>query len=149
MAHFAELDENNVVLRVVVISNDDIIDSNGVEQESQGIALCQSLFGEQTRWVQTSYNSNQRHNYASVGGTYDADADAFIGIKPYDSWVLDENFVWQPPIPIPADGISEWPGGPFVPYVWDEDTVSWVQTELPEGITFLLEPPTGEPPTEP
>jgi hypothetical protein len=71
MAHFAELDNNNIVLRVIVIDNDVTHAENGVEQEELGIAYCKSLFGENTNWVQTSYNNNFRGIYASPGWTWD------------------------------------------------------------------------------
>lgn len=78
MAHFAELDPNNVVLRVLVVGNDKITDENGQEQEQLGINFLQGLFGADTRWVQTSYNGNFRGRYAGAGFTYDADADVFV-----------------------------------------------------------------------
>lgn len=79
MAHFAELDNNNTVLRVIVVNNNDLL-VNGKENEQKGIEFCQSLFGG--TWVQTSYHGNIRYNYAGIGYTYDADADAFIAPKP-------------------------------------------------------------------
>lgn len=78
MAHFAELDPNNVVLRVLVVSNEDIADENGQEQEALGISFLQNLFGTDTRWVQTSYNANFRSCYAGIGMIYDAQADLFL-----------------------------------------------------------------------
>ena len=78
MAHFAELDENNVVLRVIVIHNNELFDENGVESEAKGIAFCKNLYGENTLWVQTSYNNKFRGTYASVGGKYDSEKDIFI-----------------------------------------------------------------------
>lgn len=90
MAHFAELNQNNVVLRVIVVGNDAIID-NGQESEAKGIAFCQELFGANTRWVQTSYNGTIRKNYAGIDYLYDQTRDAFIAPKPDgDGWVLDE-----------------------------------------------------------
>jgi hypothetical protein len=77
MAHFAQLDSNNVVTNVVVVSNDDIKDENGVEQESLGIAFMHNLLGADTRWVQTSYNANFRGMYAGVGCVYSEDLDTF------------------------------------------------------------------------
>jgi hypothetical protein len=78
MAHFAELDPNNVVLRVLVVSNEDITDENGQEQEQLGIAFLQGLFGADTRWIQTSYNATIRGVYAGIGYVYDAEADQFV-----------------------------------------------------------------------
>jgi hypothetical protein len=77
MAHFAQLDENNIVTKVIVVSNDELIDENGIESEVKGIAFCRSLFGEETRWVQTSYNGNFRGVYAAIGFGYDANLDLF------------------------------------------------------------------------
>ena len=87
MAHFAEIDPQGIVLRVIVVHNNELLD-NGVESEAKGIAFCQSLFGG--NWVQTSYNGNIRKNYAGVGFTYDRQRDAFIPPRPGDLWMLDE-----------------------------------------------------------
>jgi hypothetical protein len=78
MAHFAQLDNNNIVTQVIVVHNNELLD-NGVESESKGITFCQSLFGG--TWIQTSYNGNIRKNYAGIGYTYDAIKDAFIPPK--------------------------------------------------------------------
>lgn len=123
MAHFAELDANNVVLRVIVVSNKDTSDANGVEKEHIGAAFCERLFGG--TWKQTSYNGNIRKNYAGVGYTYRADIDAFVAPQPYQSWTLNEQAQWQPPVPMPADASQE------KPYTWDEATTAWV--EVPNG----------------
>jgi len=91
MAHFAELDANNIVLRVIVVDNDMILDEQGQESELTGIAFCQSLFGADTRWVQTSYNGSIRKHYAGMGFTYDTQRNAFIAPMPDgDGWILDE-----------------------------------------------------------
>ena len=116
MAHFAELDENNVVLRVIVVGNKDTADANGVEKEYIGAAFCERLFGG--RWVQPSYNGNKRKNYAGIGYTYREDIDAFVPPKPYASWVLNNDTAqWEAPTPMPTDGKR---------YSWDEKTKSWV-----------------------
>ena len=78
MAHFARLDENNTVLEVVVIDNNDIIDENGNESEEKGIAICQTILGQNTIWKQTSYNKNFRDTFASIGMIYDPEKDIFI-----------------------------------------------------------------------
>jgi hypothetical protein len=114
MAHFAELDENNVVKQVIVVNNNELL-VDGVESEAKGIEFCQSLFG--SIWVQTSYNGNFRKNYAGIGFVYDPILDAFYAPQPYPSWVLDANVIWQAPTPMPEDGIF---------YLWDEATLSWV-----------------------
>ena len=124
MAHFAKLDSNNIVTDVIVISNDDLLDENGVEQESLGIKVCRNIFGSRTKWVQTSYTGSFRKQYAGVGAKYDKDNDVFIAPKPYESWILDDNFDWQPPIEYPDDG---------KPYMWNEDTMSWIEIELPNA----------------
>lgn len=91
MAHFARIDENNIVQQVIVVNNDVLLDENGIEQESIGIAFCKSLFGEDTKWVQTSYNKNIRKNFAGFDHTYDEARDAFIPLKPGDNWTLNED----------------------------------------------------------
>lgn len=118
MAHFAQLDDQNTVLQVIVIHNNELMD-NGIESEAKGIAFCQSLFGG--NWVQTSYNGNIRKNYAGTGFTYDSQRNAFIPPKPFPSWVLDEATCrWEAPVPYPTDG--KW-------YTWDEATQQWVAVE--------------------
>ena len=116
MAHFAQIDEQGVVTQVIVVNNSDILDENGQESEAIGKQFCTDLLGGE--WVQTSYNSNIRKQYAVIGGSYDSVNDVFIVIKPYPSWVLDENFDWQSPVPYPADGGN---------YGWDENSQQWVQ----------------------
>lgn len=118
MAHFAELDKNNIVTRVIVVANADT-SVDGHEIEAKGIAFCQSLFGQDTNWVQTSYTGKIRKRYAGVGYSYDSSLDAFIPPQPYPSWHLDaETCDWSAPVPMPSDG--------FV-YMWDESTQSWVR----------------------
>jgi hypothetical protein len=97
MAHFAELDAQNIVLRVIVVGNDMILDEQGQESEAIGVAFCQSIFGNNTRWMQTSYNGNFRKNYAGVGFTYDQTRNAFIAPQPNgDGWTLNEDTCqWQ------------------------------------------------------
>jgi hypothetical protein len=125
MAHFAELDDNNVVLQVIVVNNADCLDENGNESEAVGIAFCQSLFGG--RWLQTSYNGNFRKNYAEVGGTYDPIDDAFLLVKPFPSWVLDKNtWQWIAPVPIPEVSYG------YCAY-WDEAQINWVVMKIDEG----------------
>jgi len=117
MAHFAELGENNTVLRVIVVDNKDIIDTAGQEQESIGAEFCRKLLGG--TWKQTSYNANFRKNYAGVGYTYDSQRDAFVPPRPFASWILNETTCqWEPPVTMPNDGNQ---------YTWNEDTASWDQ----------------------
>jgi hypothetical protein len=118
MAHFAQLDENNIVTQVIVVSNDAINNELFPQSEPTGIAFCQALFGADTRWTQTSYNCSFRYNYAGIGYTFDAQAQAFIPSKPYPSWLLNiEAYQWQSPVPYPNDDKQ---------YYWDEATLSWV-----------------------
>lgn len=122
MAHFAKLDENNMVLEVHVVNNDRLLDANGMEQESIGIEFLVTWSGGYTNWKKTSYNGNFRKNYAGIGYKYDAGRDAFIPPKPFESWMLDENTCqWNAPIPRPDDEKE---------YFWDEPTLSWIETEL-------------------
>ena len=131
MAHFAELDENNIVLRVLVVGNDDIVDENGDEQEQLGISFLRNIFGFNTNWKQTSYNGNFRFRYAGIGMTFDETLNAFIGSSPYASWTLNElTTEWDPPIPRPSLTEEQASDGYF--YVWNEDnyqsdnTTGWV-----------------------
>jgi hypothetical protein len=128
MAHFAELDSNNVVLRVVVIDNKDCCDVNGTEKESIGIAFCEKVFGG--NWKQTSYNGTFRSFFAGIGFTYDSVRDRFVPPKPSNeaSWIYhEEDNAWIRPVPQPED----WA---YIPsqealgkksYVWDESANNW------------------------
>jgi hypothetical protein len=121
MAHFAELDANNVVLRVIVVSNSDTSDANGVEKEHIGAAFCERLLGG--TWKQTSYNGNMRKRYAGIGFTYNSALDAFVPPKPYPSWVLNNTTAdWEAPVAKPDDSKV---------YNWDEATLSWVEVTPP------------------
>ena len=117
MAHFAQLDENNMVTQVIVVNNNELLNENGQESEAKGISFCQSLFGG--NWVQTSYNASIRKNYAGAGFYYDSQRNAFIPPKPFASWVLNEDTCrWDAPVPHPQDGKL---------YGWDEPTLSWIE----------------------
>ena len=115
MAHFAQLDSNNVVTQVIVVGNDDTSDSNGVEVESIGVAFCQKLLGAETNWKQTSYNSNMRGNYAGIGYTYMSNVatlgvgstDIFISQKPYASWTISTTAAQPPSSPGAAPGLTD------------------------------------------
>ena len=117
MAHFAEIDENGVVLRVLVVDN---------AQENDGQNFLANTLGLGGTWLKTSYNTSGgvhtsggtpfRKNYAGVGYTYDSGRDAFIPPKPYPSWVLNEtSCVYEAPVAMPTDGL----------YTWNEETTSW------------------------
>jgi len=99
MAHFAQI-ENNLVTQVIVVNNEDILDDLGNESEATGIQFCTDLLGG--TWIQTSYNSSFRKNYAYTGDTYDAVRDAFIPVKPHPSCVFNEDTCrWETPNPEP------------------------------------------------
>ena len=108
MAHFAEIDENNVVQRVLVVDN---------SLEHRGADFLANDLGLGGNWIQTSYNNNFRKQFAGIGFTYNSQVDVFIAPQPYSSWSLDENFDWQPPTPRPSEGL----------WNWDESTLSWVE----------------------
>lgn len=125
MAHFAELDENNIVKRTIVIDNSELLDAQGVEQEALGIAYCERHFGG--KWVQTSYNRNFRKHYAVHGFKYDENLDCFIPPQPWPSWIFNEEFAaWLPPVeePSPSSGIDE---QGIYHHVWKESTQEWVK----------------------
>ena len=110
MAHFAEIDKDNKVVRVLVVDN---------SEEHRGQDFLANDLGLGGTWIQTSYNGKIRKNYAGVGYKYDADLDAFIPTQPFASWVLDEKTAqWKAPIDMPTDGKR---------YSWDEDTTSWIE----------------------
>ena len=123
MAHYAELDENNVVINVVFVDNEIVTDENGNEKEQLGIEHLHKHHGEGRIWVQTSYNSNFRKNYAYIGEIYREDIDAFLLPQPYPSWELNEETAqWEPPIPDPSDE-TNW-------YNWDEESQTWIKNVI-------------------
>jgi hypothetical protein len=116
MASFAKIGLNNKVIEVLSVHNNELKDSNGVEQEVNGIDFLTKLTGWSI-WVQTSYNNNFRKNHAGIGMTYDEDRDAFISIKPYNSWVLNETTcLWEAPVALPDTENR---------YNWNEETTTW------------------------
>jgi hypothetical protein len=118
MAHFAELDQNNKVIRVLVVNDDYLKDENGNEVEEIGKTHMESTLGG--KWIQTSYNNNIRVRYAGIGYTYDETLDAFIPPKPHNSWILNETTAnWEAPVPMPDDA----PEGSY--YQWNEDIINW------------------------
>ena len=127
MASFAKLNSENIVTTVVSVVNEVIKDSNNIEQEQLGIDFLNKLYNTNDNWKQTSYNTHGnvhslggipfRKNHASIGYTYDEQRDAFIPIKPYNSWVLNETTcLWDAPIPKPDNENK---------YTWNEETQSW------------------------
>ena len=144
MAHFAQLDGDNIVTQVIVVSNDDTSDSGGVETESIGVAFCQKLLGASTNWKQTSYNGNMRGNYAGIGYTYMSNVatlgvgstDIFISPKPYASWTVGVGTAtWYPPAnPGDAPALTDAEKAANKYYVWNESNyqadpaTAWVLT---------------------
>ena len=147
MAHFAQLDGNNVVTQVIVVSNDDTSDSNGTETESIGVAFCQKLLGADTNWKQTSYNGNMRGNYAGIGYTYMENVatlgvgstDIFIAQQPHASWTISTSAAeWKAPITQPTLTDDQIAARSY--YTWDESayqadtsdpkTAGWTLTTL-------------------
>lgn len=124
MSHFAELDENDIVLRVVVVHNNELLDENGNESEEKGIIFCKNHFGENTVWIQTSYNENFRKRFAGIGLKYDRQRDMFIDANPpnFPSWSLNENTgYYEAPVPYPDDKENI--------YMWDEELGMWTVSE--------------------
>jgi len=126
MASFAKIGLNNKVIEVLSIHNNELKDSNGIEQEVNGIDFLTKLTGYPI-WKQSSYNTRRgihrlggiplRKNYAGIGYTYDEDRDAFISKKPFTSWILNEDTcIYEAPIPMPIDDNR---------YSWNEQTLSW------------------------
>jgi hypothetical protein len=109
MAHFAEIDENNIVQRVLVVDNS--LEDNGIEFLTTELNLGGT-------WIQTSYDGKIRKQFAGIGFTYNKQADVFIAPQPYPSWTLDENYDWQAPIPKPNGD-----------YQWNEELGEWVNGE--------------------
>jgi hypothetical protein len=115
MAHFAEIGENNRVLRVIVVANEENLDGEGNENEVFGAKFCRELLGG--TWKQTSYNNSFRKRFAGLNFTYDSEKDAFIPPKQFSSWTLNETTLdWDAPVSRPDDGNA---------YIWDEPTTSW------------------------
>ena len=116
MASFAKIGLNNKVIEVLSVVNEVLHDSNGVEQEVNGIDFLTKLTGYPV-WVQTSYNNNFRKNHAGIGYTYDETRDAFIPPKPFASWILNETTCrWEAPVAQPEDDFL---------YIWNEETQTW------------------------
>ncbi len=130
MAHFAELDENNVVVRVTVVDNSHVPS----DKHADGETWCKNFFNKpDTTFKQTSYNNNFRKQYAGIGDTYDATKDVFIKPKPHASWTLDSGNDWQAPLARPNDCIVKDPENGTKSYTWDEsayqgdNTKGWVE----------------------
>jgi hypothetical protein len=124
MAHFAQIDYDNKVIQVLAVRNEDIVDKNGNENEESGIKFLKSVFGESSRWIQTSYNNNFRCRYAGIGMVYDNQHDVFLLPQPYSSWTLNtETYEWEPPVPEPELTEEQIESGSY--YEWNEETQEW------------------------
>ncbi len=99
MAHFAQLNENNVVINILVVAD---------EHEHRGQDYLSVDCGLGGTWIQTSYNNKIRKQYASIGGSYDPEKDIFIEAQPFESWSLDDNGDWVPPTPQPEGQMTAW-----------------------------------------
>lgn len=121
MAHFAKIDDNNIVVDCIVISNNSAPDPAPSHSEPTGQQFIAGLAVHDERmagtWLQTSYSGAFRKRFAGIGFRYDPVADVFIEPSPYPSWILDADHDWQPPTPYPTDGGM---------YYWDEGTLAWV-----------------------
>lgn len=118
MAHFAELNSDGIVVRVIAVHDSELM-IDGAESEQRGIDFCRSVYGKDTVWVQTSYSGKIRKNYAGVGYKYDADRDAYIPPKMFESWGLNEATArWEAATPHPQDGKS---------YDWNEEKKAWIE----------------------
>ena len=114
MAHYAYLDNDNIVIAVTVGKDEtELID--GLDTETY------YALGTEYTVKRTSYNGNIRKQYCGIGFSYDPIADVFIAPQPYPSWSLDENFDWQPPTPRPTEGL----------WYWDESTLTWIERTIP------------------
>lgn len=121
MAHFAELDENNIVKQVLYVDNQHILDENGNESEELGIAQCkEGLNNPNAKLVRTSYNGNIRNRYAAIGFIYNEELDAFLPSQPFPSWILNkQTYEWEAPISMPQTQLENG----F--YVWNEENQNW------------------------
>jgi hypothetical protein len=118
VAHFAKINETNIVTQIVVVNNNDVGNLEFPASEPLGQNFLAIFYGDKSVWRQTSYSGAFRKNFAGIGYFYDEKRDSFIAPQPYPSWLLNaETCRWQSPVPYPEDGNL---------YIWDEATQSWV-----------------------
>jgi hypothetical protein len=139
MAHFAEIDENNKVIRVLVGCNNDIA-ANGGEQSEEAANHFASVVGHSfngVKYIQTSYNNNFRQRFAGVGMIYDVTNNVFVEEQPFASWTLDENYEWQPLVarPLETDTIKN--------TSWDEENQRWLASDV-NGTSYYWDSNTLE-----
>jgi len=141
MAHFAKLDQNNIIVTVNVVHNNELL-IDGVENEQKGIDFLNNLYNTNDTWKQTSYNTYGgvhklggtpfRKNYAGIGYTYDEDKNAFIPVKPFNSWTLnDDTCLWEALVEYPStqtQGRTDVDGNPVNDfYYWNEEITNWTE----------------------
>ena len=125
MAHFCELNSNNVVIRTLIVHNNELLDKNGYEREENGVKFLKKIYGDNTVWVQTSYNNSFRRKFATSGWSYNYEKDVFVEPQPFPSWSLNlETLIWEPPIPMP-----EFTDDTF--YWWSETNMKWMAVYEP------------------
>ena len=112
MAHFAKLNDNNIVTEIIVVKNEAIDPNN---EDASGVEFLTSWSGGYTNWKRTSYNHNIRKQFANIGYTYNVVNDVFVAPQPFPSWTLNANHDWQPPTPKPEGD-----------YYWNETELAWV-----------------------
>jgi hypothetical protein len=154
MASFAKIGINNIVEHVISINNNELLENN-IELEEKGIQFCKFLYGQETNWKQTSYNTVGgihklgkipfRKNHASIGFIYDENRDAFIAPKPFNSWILNEDTcLWEAPVAKPT--ITTYDDGMICTPYWDEDNIKWISKDhqqnifvwIPESLSWIL-----------
>lgn len=123
MAHFAKINDSNLVTDVIVIHNNELLDENNVEQESLGISFAKTILGD-GKYVQTSYNDAFRNQFAGIGFIWDSDNDVFYEPSPYPSWSLDSNYNWQSPVPRPQDSSYDYE------WAWNEANQTWDSAQI-------------------
>jgi hypothetical protein len=138
MAYFAELNSDNVVIRCVLISNEDCLDKNGVESEEVGISFCNSIFGE-SKWVQTSYTGRIRNTFAGPGMLYHEEKDVFVPQPPHIWYILDENNVWVSPLGIHPDT-----GEPLEDWQWRFLEVAYKLSPVYDDFLNVMAQQSGE-----
>ena len=118
MAHFAQINDSNIVQQIIVVADSD------ASNEAAGIAFCKALIGSDTNWVQTSETGSIRTRYAGIGMYYDSSRDVFYPTKPHDNWVFDETRKsWEPPVARPSDYDTALSSEN--PYLWNQSSGAW------------------------
>lgn len=122
-AGFAEIDQNNKVIRIICINREDMLDENGIESDSVGEEFCKTITNSHFRWIRTYRDGSKRNIQAAIEYSYDEEKDIFIRSQPYPSWVFNEQTMdWDPPIPYPDDYHLHCQYA----YIWNESTQEWI-----------------------